>query len=117
MTKQKRDNSVLFFILAVLAGLVGAVMAIMAGDDSTLFLVGCLLVIVGIVLFILAMVQYTRNVKAVAGVVMGAAVKVNNLRAAPSASDEVAKLAVLHANGSLSDDEFADAKAKLLSHG
>jgi hypothetical protein len=35
----------------------------------------------------------------------------------PSMADELEKLAALHDSGHLTDDEFADAKAKLLNRG
>ena len=113
--KPKRDNSVLFFVLGVLAVIVGIVTANVAANGDAVFLIGCGVTIVGVVLLILAFVQYGKNIRTVARVVVGAAVKVNDMPGRPTlVPDQIARLVDLHDSGSLSDEEFALAKAKVI---
>ena len=114
--KGRRDPHVmLFFALSLIAGFIGLLTAMTAGDDSNVFLIGLAVVLVAIVLFVLFVVRYAKAVRVVAAVKMGAAVKILNQLPATSVASELDRLASLHANGSLTDAEFAAAKAQLLT--
>lgn len=66
------------FVGGALALIVGFTMVLASDSGSTVGTVGLLLIVAGVVLLILAFVQYRRNVRAVTKVVIGAAVKLNN---------------------------------------
>lgn len=116
MTTQKRDNSVLFFVLGVIATLVGLIMVLSGASayDDSKFLIGLVVLVVGIVLLVLAIRQYMRNIRTVSAIVVGAAAKLNNAPSTASLANEIARLTELHRSGSLTDDEYAAAKAKAL---
>lgn len=115
--KKRSMNSVLLFVAFLVAAFVGAMM-IALSDNSIVVIVGALLILASVVFLILAIVQYGRDVRTVATVVMGAAVKLNNQPPQPKSwvADEIGRLTTMHQAGSLSDAEFAAAKTKALAN-
>lgn len=113
--KKRGDYSVIEFVGGFLSLGVGFSLILGTESGSLAGGVGLLLIPVGIVLLVLAFIQYGRNVRAVANVVMGAAVKINNQPVrSGSVADEINRLTSMHSAGTLTDAEFAAAKAKAL---
>jgi hypothetical protein len=111
----RERHPILLFLLGIAAVFVGVIVFATATDSSVAVFVGGGLVIIGVVLFILAIIEWakvSRDVGRLEGQALG---KIIATPPPASVAAELARLTELHSAGSLSDAEFAAAKSKLLS--